>query len=77
MNPDWFLMYFLVLVFHRPLHLAIIHQQPAVATKLIQTIINTPQSKFINKYNHLSQVISTVFSALDDISHALHLHHGT
>ncbi|KAM9476774.1 nuclear factor NF-kappa-B p100 subunit isoform 1-T1 [Clarias gariepinus] len=38
-----------------PLHLAIIHQQPTVASKLIQTILNTPQSKFINKFNHLSQ----------------------
>ncbi|XP_060728842.1 nuclear factor NF-kappa-B p100 subunit isoform X1 [Tachysurus vachellii] len=38
-----------------PLHLAIIHQQPAVANKLIQTVINTPQFKFINKFNHLSQ----------------------
>ncbi|KAK3554007.1 hypothetical protein QTP70_019124, partial [Hemibagrus guttatus] len=38
-----------------PLHLAIIHQQPAVATKLIQAIMNTPQFKYINKFNHLSQ----------------------
>ncbi|MCJ8730366.1 hypothetical protein PDJAM_G00183560 [Pangasius djambal] len=38
-----------------PLHLAIIHQKPTVATKLIQTIINTPQFKFINKFNHLNQ----------------------
>uniref|UniRef100_A0A8B9KM39 Nuclear factor of kappa light polypeptide gene enhancer in B-cells 2 (p49/p100) n=1 Tax=Astyanax mexicanus TaxID=7994 RepID=A0A8B9KM39_ASTMX len=38
-----------------PLHLAVIHQQPAVALQLIQTIINTPQSKFINKLNHLGQ----------------------
>ncbi|XP_058241949.1 nuclear factor NF-kappa-B p100 subunit isoform X2 [Hemibagrus wyckioides] len=38
-----------------PLHLSIIHQQPAVATKLIQTIMNTPQFKYINKFNHLSQ----------------------
>ncbi|XP_017319794.1 nuclear factor NF-kappa-B p100 subunit isoform X2 [Ictalurus punctatus] len=38
-----------------PLHLAIIHQQPEVATKLIQTIIKTPQFKFINKFNHLNQ----------------------
>uniref|UniRef100_A0A8B9KJI7 Nuclear factor of kappa light polypeptide gene enhancer in B-cells 2 (p49/p100) n=1 Tax=Astyanax mexicanus TaxID=7994 RepID=A0A8B9KJI7_ASTMX len=35
--------------------LRIIHQQPAVALQLIQTIINTPQSKFINKLNHLGQ----------------------
>ncbi|XP_046690604.1 nuclear factor NF-kappa-B p100 subunit isoform X2 [Silurus meridionalis] len=38
-----------------PLHLAIIHQQPAVATKLIQTFINTHEVKFINKFNHLNQ----------------------
>uniref|UniRef100_W5LPT3 Nuclear factor of kappa light polypeptide gene enhancer in B-cells 2 (p49/p100) n=1 Tax=Astyanax mexicanus TaxID=7994 RepID=W5LPT3_ASTMX len=38
-----------------PLHLAVIHQQPAVALQLIQTIINTPQSKLINKLNHLGQ----------------------
>uniref|UniRef100_A0AAR2LXB9 Nuclear factor of kappa light polypeptide gene enhancer in B-cells 2 (p49/p100) n=1 Tax=Pygocentrus nattereri TaxID=42514 RepID=A0AAR2LXB9_PYGNA len=38
-----------------PLHLAIIHQQPAVALQLIQTIVNTPQSKVINKLNKLSQ----------------------
>lgn len=38
-----------------PFHLAIIHQQPAVVLQLIQTIINTPQTKFINKLNHLGQ----------------------
>lgn len=38
-----------------PLHLAVIHQQPAVALQLIQIIINTPQSKFINQLNHLGQ----------------------
>ncbi|KAL6486931.1 hypothetical protein MHYP_G00035570 [Metynnis hypsauchen] len=38
-----------------PLHLAIIHQKPAVAFQLIQTIMNTPQSKVINKLNQLSQ----------------------
>ncbi|XP_056113190.1 nuclear factor NF-kappa-B p100 subunit [Rhinichthys klamathensis goyatoka] len=38
-----------------PLHLAIIHQQPAVVQQLIQALNNTPQQKFINKLNHLSQ----------------------
>ncbi|XP_062851620.1 nuclear factor NF-kappa-B p100 subunit isoform X2 [Trichomycterus rosablanca] len=38
-----------------PLHLAIIHQQPSVANLLIQTIMNTPQCKFVNKPNHLRQ----------------------
>ncbi|KAI4894272.1 hypothetical protein NFI96_016299 [Prochilodus magdalenae] len=38
-----------------PLHLAIIHQQPTVAHQLIQIIMNTPQNKFINRFNHLSQ----------------------
>ncbi|XP_076830157.1 nuclear factor NF-kappa-B p100 subunit isoform X2 [Brachyhypopomus gauderio] len=38
-----------------PLHLAIIHQQPTAAQQLIQTIIRTPQHKYINKLNHLGQ----------------------
>ncbi|XP_067277931.1 nuclear factor NF-kappa-B p100 subunit isoform X1 [Pseudorasbora parva] len=38
-----------------PLHLAIIHQQPAVVHQLIQALNNTPQQKFINKLNNLSQ----------------------
>ncbi|KAK9964560.1 hypothetical protein ABG768_005724 [Culter alburnus] len=38
-----------------PLHLAIIHQQPAVVQQLIQALNNTPQQKFINKLNNLSQ----------------------
>ncbi|KAL1263066.1 hypothetical protein QQF64_005805 [Cirrhinus molitorella] len=38
-----------------PLHLAIIHQQPAVVQQLIQALSNTPQQKFINKLNKLNQ----------------------
>uniref|UniRef100_A0A8C2KTS5 Nuclear factor of kappa light polypeptide gene enhancer in B-cells 2 (p49/p100) n=1 Tax=Cyprinus carpio TaxID=7962 RepID=A0A8C2KTS5_CYPCA len=40
---------------HRPLHLAIIHQQPVVVQQLIQALSNTPQQKFINKLNKLNQ----------------------
>uniref|UniRef100_A0A4W4EF35 RHD domain-containing protein n=1 Tax=Electrophorus electricus TaxID=8005 RepID=A0A4W4EF35_ELEEL len=38
-----------------PLHLAIIHQQPTVAHQIIQTVMNSPQHKYINKLNHLRQ----------------------
>lgn len=38
-----------------PLHLAIIHQQPAVAYQLLQALMNTTQSHVVNKLNHLDQ----------------------
>ncbi|XP_065152937.1 nuclear factor NF-kappa-B p100 subunit-like isoform X2 [Paramisgurnus dabryanus] len=38
-----------------PLHLAVIHQQDRVVQQLIQTMLNSPQPKFINKFNKLSQ----------------------
>ncbi|KAJ8248469.1 hypothetical protein GJAV_G00242350 [Gymnothorax javanicus] len=38
-----------------PLHVAIIHQQPAVVQQLVQAIISLPQQRIINTQNHLSQ----------------------
>ncbi|KAA0717893.1 NF-kappa-B p100 subunit DNA-binding factor KBF2 [Triplophysa tibetana] len=38
-----------------PLHLAIIHQKPAVVQQLIHLMTKSPQQKSINKFNNLSQ----------------------
>lgn len=38
-----------------PLHLAIIHQKTVVAEQLIQALNSSPQQKFVNKLNKLSQ----------------------
>ncbi|XP_036402540.1 nuclear factor NF-kappa-B p100 subunit isoform X1 [Megalops cyprinoides] len=38
-----------------PLHVAIIHQQPAVVQQLVHAIISLPQQKILNIRNHLSQ----------------------
>lgn len=38
-----------------PLHLAIIHQQPAVVKQLLHSIISIPQQNIINRLNHLGQ----------------------
>uniref|UniRef100_A0A8C7L1Q1 Nuclear factor of kappa light polypeptide gene enhancer in B-cells 2 (p49/p100) n=1 Tax=Oncorhynchus kisutch TaxID=8019 RepID=A0A8C7L1Q1_ONCKI len=40
---------------HRPLHLAIIHQQSAVTQQLVHTLLTIQQHKVLNKLNHLSQ----------------------
>lgn len=41
---------------HSPLHLAIIHQQPAVTQQLIQTVLSSHQPGVLNTANHLLQV---------------------
>ncbi|XP_063047238.1 nuclear factor NF-kappa-B p100 subunit isoform X2 [Engraulis encrasicolus] len=38
-----------------PLHLAIIHQQPAVVQQLLHAIMTIPQHNIINRLNHLGQ----------------------
>ncbi|KAI1894477.1 hypothetical protein AGOR_G00116210 [Albula goreensis] len=38
-----------------PLHVAIIHQQPAVVQQLVHAILSLPQQKILNTCNHLSQ----------------------
>ncbi|KAL2082947.1 hypothetical protein ACEWY4_020720 [Coilia grayii] len=38
-----------------PLHLAIIHQQPAVVQQLLHAIMSIPQQNIINRLNHLGQ----------------------
>ncbi|XP_041920832.1 nuclear factor NF-kappa-B p100 subunit isoform X1 [Alosa sapidissima] len=38
-----------------PLHLAIIHQQPAVVQQLLHSIVGIPQQNIINRLNHLGQ----------------------
>ncbi|XP_062375201.1 nuclear factor NF-kappa-B p100 subunit isoform X2 [Sardina pilchardus] len=38
-----------------PLHLAVIHQQPAVVQQLLHSIVNIPQQNIINRLNHLGQ----------------------
>uniref|UniRef100_A0A3P8YP94 RHD domain-containing protein n=1 Tax=Esox lucius TaxID=8010 RepID=A0A3P8YP94_ESOLU len=40
---------------HRPLHLAIIHQQSAVIQQLVHTLQNMRQDRVLNQLNHLSQ----------------------
>uniref|UniRef100_A0A8C7WBB5 Nuclear factor of kappa light polypeptide gene enhancer in B-cells 2 (p49/p100) n=1 Tax=Oncorhynchus mykiss TaxID=8022 RepID=A0A8C7WBB5_ONCMY len=40
---------------HRPLHLAIIHQQSAVTQQLVHTLLTIQQHKVLNKLNHLGQ----------------------
>uniref|UniRef100_A0A8C9UA38 Nuclear factor of kappa light polypeptide gene enhancer in B-cells 2 (p49/p100) n=1 Tax=Scleropages formosus TaxID=113540 RepID=A0A8C9UA38_SCLFO len=42
-------------VVSRPLHLAIIHQQPAVVQQLVHMIISISQQNILNIRNHLSQ----------------------
>ncbi|KAJ8418354.1 hypothetical protein AAFF_G00140630 [Aldrovandia affinis] len=38
-----------------PLHVAVIHQQPAVVQQLVHAIIRLPQQRILNTRNHLSQ----------------------
>uniref|UniRef100_A0A8C7LZZ6 Nuclear factor of kappa light polypeptide gene enhancer in B-cells 2 (p49/p100) n=1 Tax=Oncorhynchus mykiss TaxID=8022 RepID=A0A8C7LZZ6_ONCMY len=47
--------HFCVLSPHRPLHLAIIHQQSAVIQQLVHTLLTIQQRKVLDKLNHLSQ----------------------
>lgn len=41
---------------HRPLHLAIIHEQTAVIKQLVEVISGIPNQQIINMANHLQQV---------------------
>lgn len=41
---------------HRPLHLAIIHEQTAVIKQLIEVIVSIPSQQIINISNNLQQV---------------------
>lgn len=41
---------------HRPLHLAIIHEQTAVIKQLIEVIASIPSQQIINISNNLQQV---------------------
>lgn len=41
---------------HRPLHLAVIHQQTGVIQQLIHTLLSSQQQNILNTANHLQQV---------------------